>query len=170
MLLMNSFVPFTIRTEILSELHPKGTGMVDRVTCQVSTAKANASNGELHEGYKPYSAYKPSGDQWLGDIPRHWEILRLKHVSTRYGLYGANVPASFYVADGVRFVRTTDISDYGQLTSDGVFVPGELVQDYVLDDGDILLSRSGTVGRSFLYKQDLHGPCAYARIPCSVCP
>ena len=136
--------------------------MVERVSCPVSTTKSKASKGELQEGYKSYSAYKPSGNEWLGDIPRHWEVLRLKHLSTRYGLYGANVPGSSYVADGVRFIRTTDITEYGQLKGEGILVPAELVQDYVLEDGDILLSRSGTVGRSFLYKQDHHGPCAYA--------
>ena len=27
---------------------------------------------------KPYQAYKPSGVEWLGDVPAHWEIGRLK--------------------------------------------------------------------------------------------
>ena len=27
---------------------------------------------------KPYQAYKPSGVEWLGDVPGHWEIGRLK--------------------------------------------------------------------------------------------
>jgi type I restriction enzyme S subunit len=31
--------------------------------------------------WKPYPAYKPSGVEWLGEIPAHWEVRRLKHVS-----------------------------------------------------------------------------------------
>lgn len=27
---------------------------------------------------KPYSKYKPSGVEWLGDVPEHWEVKRLK--------------------------------------------------------------------------------------------
>ena len=27
---------------------------------------------------EPYSAYKPSGIPWLGDVPDHWETRRLK--------------------------------------------------------------------------------------------
>ena len=27
---------------------------------------------------KPYPAYKPSGVEWLGDVPEHWEVRRLK--------------------------------------------------------------------------------------------
>ena len=29
----------------------------------------------------PYLAYKPSGVEWLGDVPVHWEVLRLKHAA-----------------------------------------------------------------------------------------
>ena len=28
--------------------------------------------------WKPYPAYKDSGVEWLGEIPEHWEVMRLK--------------------------------------------------------------------------------------------
>ena len=31
---------------------------------------------------KPYPAYKPSGVEWLGEIPAHWEMKRLKYLAT----------------------------------------------------------------------------------------
>ena len=31
--------------------------------------------------YKPYSSYKPSSVEWLGDIPKHWQLQRLKFVA-----------------------------------------------------------------------------------------
>lgn len=30
---------------------------------------------------KPYPAYKPSGVQWLGDVPAHWEVKRLSFLA-----------------------------------------------------------------------------------------
>ncbi len=30
---------------------------------------------------KPYPAYKPSGVKWLGDVPEHWEVMRLRNVA-----------------------------------------------------------------------------------------
>ena len=30
----------------------------------------------------PYPAYKPSGVPWLGEVPEHWEVARLKGVGT----------------------------------------------------------------------------------------
>jgi type I restriction enzyme S subunit len=32
--------------------------------------------------YKPYPAYKDSGVEWLGEIPAHWEVKRLKYVAS----------------------------------------------------------------------------------------
>ena len=39
---------------------------------------------------KPYPAYKPSGIDWLGDIPAHWDVRRLKDVGQLQG--GAGFP------------------------------------------------------------------------------
>ena len=29
---------------------------------------------------QPYPAYKPSGVEWLGNVPEHWEVRRMKHL------------------------------------------------------------------------------------------
>ena len=111
---------------------------------------------------RSYSRYTNTGVPWLADVPAHWQVRRLKTLCTSSALYGANVAATSYTTKGVRFLRTTDITEDGQLRSEGVFVPEELVQDYVLADDDLLLSRSGTIGRSLLYSCRDHGRCAYA--------
>ena len=110
-----------------------------------------------------YPEYKSSGVAWLGDLPSHWKPKRFKFACSRSALYGANESAESYSLDGIRFLRTTDIDDSGSLVDDGaVYLPEELVQDYLLSDGDILISRSGTLGRALHYQRDVHGPCAYA--------
>ncbi len=114
------------------------------------------------KGLNPNAKMKDSGIEWIGEVPAHWEVKRIKHVCSRSGLYGANIAATHYRETGIRFLRTTDITDDGKIRKEGVFLPEELVRDYILNDGDILLSRSGTVGRSFLYQSKLHGPCSYA--------
>jgi len=111
---------------------------------------------------KPYPTYKDSGVEWLGKVPEHWEVRRLKQICTRSAIYGANVPAEQYSNTGTRFIRTTDITESGELKKSGVFLPTELVKDYLLENGDLLLSRSGTIGRSFLFDENRHGQCAYA--------
>jgi type I restriction enzyme S subunit len=32
--------------------------------------------------YQKYDAYKDSGVQWLGEIPKDWEVVRFKDICT----------------------------------------------------------------------------------------
>lgn len=34
---------------------------------------------------KPYPHYKPSGVAWLGDVPGHWEVEKIKHLAALVG-------------------------------------------------------------------------------------
>lgn len=98
---------------------------------------------------------------WFGDIPSDWRRIPLKHLCKRLSLYGANISANEYTDSGVRFIRTTDIREDGSLAGAGVFIPDDLVADYMLSDGDFLISRSGTVGLAYVYSKT-DGPCSYA--------
>ena len=113
-------------------------------------------------GLDPNVRLKPSVVEWLGEIPELWEVRKLKQVCSQHAQYGANIPASEYTTSGLRFLRTTDITEKGHLTGEGVYIPIYLSPEHILKDGDILLSRSGTIGRSFQYQSDKHGPCSYA--------
>ncbi len=43
--------------------------------------------------YKPYPAYKDSGVEWIGQIPEHWEIARIKHHASIRTERRSDVPA-----------------------------------------------------------------------------
>lgn len=94
----------------------------------------------------------------------NYPLVPLKRLVQQPGQYGANVSADKYALEGVRFLRTTDLTDDGKLdlTVEPKYLAKELVVDYQLNDGDILFSRSGTVGRAFLYVRDEHPPSAFA--------
>jgi len=113
---------------------------------------------------KPYPKYKPSSVKWIGDIPDHWEVKKLKYICSESSVYGANIKSEEYILDGMRFLRTTDITDEGELISEenAVYVSSESAKGYILDNGDILFSRSGTLGRCLLFNKDRFGECAYA--------
>lgn len=117
----------------------------------------------LSRQWKPYPSYERSGEEWLDDIPEHWDVIKLKHICWRVANYGANESSDKYAQDGIRFLRTTDIDEAGCLTPENaVFMDKSVIGDYLLDEGDILLSRSGTIGRSFLYSKHEHGDCSFA--------
>ena len=48
-------------------------------------------------GLDPSVLLKPSGIPWLGDIPQHWEVRRLKHISPRIGVGLVINPSSYFV-------------------------------------------------------------------------
>ncbi len=61
------------------------------------------------KGLDPNAPMKDSGIEWLGEIPAHWVIKRLKHISPRIGV-GLVINPSTYVKDeGVPFLFGGDI-------------------------------------------------------------
>lgn len=81
-----------------------------------------------------------------------WTETRLKFMCQDSGQYGLNIAADHYAASGTRLIRTSDITADGALTpqEDGVYVDLELDERHRIQRGDILLSRSGTLGRALL--------------------
>lgn len=113
--------------------------------------------------FEPYPAYNDSGLEWLGEIPAHWGARRLKFIVVAPLKYGANEVADLDDPDLPRYVRITDIDESGGLRGETFrSLPTEVAQEYLLDEGDLLLARSGaTVGKTFLYRRSW-GQCAYA--------
>lgn len=113
--------------------------------------------------FKPYEQYKPSGVEWLGEVPEHWKVKRLKYVLREPLKYGANESAELDDRELPRYVRITDIGEQDSLRAETFrSLPIEVARPYLLHDGDILFARSGaTSGKTILYKM-AWGPCAYA--------
>jgi len=85
---------------------------------------------------------------------------RLKLICAEPLKYGANAAAQYDDPDWPRFVRISDISESGQLKNDTYrSLSPEIAEDYLLEEGDILLARSGSIGRSFIYKPEWGEAC-----------
>ena len=87
-------------------------------------------------------------------------VRRLRFVCEEPLKYGANAAAQYDNPKWPRFVRITDITESGELKDDTFrSLPPEVAKDYLLREGDILLARSGSVGRSFIYKAEWGEAC-----------
>ncbi|MGI9949474.1 restriction endonuclease subunit S [Vibrio hyugaensis] len=115
------------------------------------------------KGLTPDAPMKDSGVEWLGEVPEHWRVSKLKYLVTEPLLYGANEAALDTDRSNPRFIRITDVKADGTLKSDTFrSLPLSIAQPYMLNDGDILLARSGgTVGKSFIYNKTW-GKCCFA--------
>ena len=113
--------------------------------------------------YARYPEYKDSGVPWLGEIPSHWLIKRLKFVLTENLKYGSNEASDSDDRTEPRYIRITDIKPNGNLKDD-IFqaLTLEKSREYLLKDSDILLARSGSIGRSFLYIEERDGIACHA--------
>ncbi len=98
---------------------------------------------------------KDSGILWLGEIPEHWKVKKLKYVIEGKLKYGANEAAIFEDPKEPRYIRITDFDAEGKLRRDTFkSLPYDLAKEYLLDEGDILFARSGaTVGKTFQFKK-----------------
>ncbi|WP_345235818.1 restriction endonuclease subunit S [Hymenobacter saemangeumensis] len=115
------------------------------------------------QGLNADAPRRATGLPWLGEVPAHWEVVRLKYLAQGPLDYGANEAADEDNPDFPRFIRITDIDEDGNLRSDTfASLAPELAEPYLLSDGDILLARSGaTVGKTFIYRASM-GPACFA--------
>ena len=94
-------------------------------------------------------------------VPDGWRLVRLGEISAPPE-YGAAAPARPYDPGLPRYVRITDITDDGRLRPDDArSADPSKVDSYNLEVGDLLFARSGSVGRTYLYRPE-DGPCVFA--------
>ena len=90
-------------------------------------------------------AMRDSGIEWLGKIPAHWEVKRLKHVgSAKIGLTYS--PANIVDEnDGMIVLRASNIQNGKIVYADNVFVNSKIPSQLILHKGDVLIcSRNGS--------------------------
>lgn len=97
------------------------------------------------KGLSPAVPMKDSGIEWLGQIPAHWEVKRLKFIGeTILGL----TYSPFDVVnegEGRLVLRSSNVQNGKIVWGDNVFVKTDVPEDLVVRSGDILIcSRNGS--------------------------
>ncbi|MDY0253452.1 MAG: restriction endonuclease subunit S [Tenuifilaceae bacterium] len=101
---------------------------------------------------KKYEKYKHSGIEWIGEIPEHWGIARLKFVGQ--SIIGITYSPDDVVNEdeGILVLRSSNIQEGKLAFDDCVFVSKEINKKHIVKNGDILLcARNGSahlVGKS----------------------
>ncbi|MFH1081061.1 MAG: restriction endonuclease subunit S [Pseudomonadota bacterium] len=105
--------------------------------------------------------FRDSGIPWLGEIPDHWRIIRLKHFAAIY--YGLSQPPEYRSA-GSAFIRATNVKR-GELTAIGLVFVDEADLPFSrivrLKTDDIIVVRSGAyTGDSAIVTEKWEGAIA----------
>lgn len=120
-----------------------------------TTSNARSHGLGVVSSIRPYPSYKPSGVEWLGELPAHWEVKRLKFCIQ--DLIAGGTPASGNQAywsqetGGIPWVVIADMtsqrvihSTQGRLTKEGVIA----ARLHVLPVGTLLYSIYASLGKT----------------------
>lgn len=108
-------------------------------------------------GYDPYPHRKPSQIDWLGDVPSHWNVIRIKHLTpVKRGASPRPIddPKYFDGEGEFAWVRIADVSAserYLETTTQRLSEVGENLS-VKRWPGDLFLSIAGTVGKPIITK------------------
>lgn len=102
---------------------------------------------------------RDSGVEWLGEVPEHWGISRLKQITTNptSGPYGSSLTKAMYTQEGIRVygqqqVIASDFAIGDYYISTRKF---EEMSRYEVFADDILITVMGTIGRVAVVPKDI---------------
>ncbi len=157
-------VPAQAEQEAIAAYLDERCGDIDKVVATqekrielLKELKQSEITKAVTRGLNPNVAMKDSGVEWIGMVPEHWEVKRIKYTGS-FG-NGLTYSPKDVCDDGVLVIRSSNIQG-GMLTlSDNVFVkvaPKELM----VEKGDIIIcSRNGSaalVGKSCYINNDIN--------------
>lgn len=113
------------------------------------------------KGLNPSVPMKDSGVEWLGEIPAHWDVKRLWHLtpSNRQIMYGIVLPGP-NVDDGVPIVKGGDVSPERLRLNQLNRTTFEIESAYVrsrLKGGDLVYAIRGSIGEVAMVPDELDG-------------
>jgi type I restriction enzyme S subunit len=97
-----------------------------------------AGEKALSGKYAAYPEYKESGVQWLGEIPKQWELKRIKETASLINGYPFD-SKQFEAGKGMPLVRIRDI----KVSKTEVGFTGDVPPESLIDNGDVLVGMDG---------------------------
>lgn len=111
---------------------------------------------------KSYAEYKESGVEWLGDMPGHWGVRRLKGVvdQSRPITYGI-VQCGEHIPDGIPYVRPVDMKEDGSVSIDKLKRTSRAIaasyRRSEVRGGDVVVSIGPSFGKVMIIPNGLTG-------------
>lgn len=112
-------------------------------------------------GLDPSAPMKPSGIEWMGDIPANWQARRVKAVVQRLNVGVVIEPSKYFDDNGtVPFLRGVNIKADGFDLSDLRYITTQsnaLLKKSIVHTGDIVVVRDGAPGTALVIPPQLDG-------------
>jgi len=111
------------------------------------------------KGLNPNVKIKDSGIEWIGDIPEHWDVKKVKHITSYIG--SGKTPrggSEVYPEHGVLFLRSQNIYPDGLWLKEKIFIDEEMdheMKNTRVKRQDVLLNITGaSIGRASIVPDD----------------
>ena len=133
---------------------------IDNGELRIDNGKREDKNCQF--SIKNYPLYKDSAIEWIGEVPEHWQLKRLKDIGTSIiGITYAPEDALGDKTSGLLVLRSSNIQN-GQLSlSDTVYVNKKVNPRQIVKKGDILIcSRNGSralIGKNICIDEKTEG-------------
>ena len=111
--------------------------------------------------YQKYAEYKDSGLEWLGEIPSHWKVKKLKYLGE--AIIGLTYSPDDVVdeSEGTLVLRSSNIQNKKLAFEDNVYVRKEIPEKLRTQKNDILIcARNGSralIGKNALIDESAEG-------------
>ena len=123
--------------------------------------KQSIITNAVTKGLNPDVKMKDSGIEWIGEVPEHWEICKIKHIGKihgRVGYRGYTTADLVQEGEGALTIGgkhiskcTLDLSDAEYISWSKYYESPEIM----VTKGDILIAQRGSLGKSALIKEDI---------------
>ncbi|MHC9088014.1 restriction endonuclease subunit S [Tenacibaculum sp. IMCC1] len=112
-------------------------------------------NETVTKGLDKTVKLKDSGVNWIGEIPEHWEVKRLKDLSNFINGFAFN--SKEYIDSGIPIIRISNISNDINFEEckyvDSSYL--KLAKDSLIKVNDILVAMTGaTIGKNAIYREE----------------
>jgi len=124
----------------------------EKMLALLEEKRAALINRAVTRGLNPDVPLKPSGLDWLGEIPVHWEVRQVRFLcpSLQTGPFGSQLHAEEYVDNGVPVINPAHLKDNRITPDNGISVDEDTASRlsvHKLEEGDVVFGRRGELGR-----------------------
>jgi len=159
-------IPSPVVQDKIADFLDKKTSQIDALITKkermielLKEERAAVINQAVTKGLDHKAGMKESGISWLGEIPVHWELKKLKYLSKKMGSgITPSGGASVYLTKGIPILRSQNIHFDGLRMDDVAYISDDMHKAMSATRvllGDVLLNITGaSIGRCNYWRED----------------
>jgi type I restriction enzyme S subunit len=143
-----------------------------KIDCLIANKKSQAKklkelrqieiNNAVTKGLNPNAEMKDSGIDWLGEIPRHWQVKKVKQLlkpqknAIKTGPFGSDLKFEDLVEQGIKVYNQRSVLDNDWGSGEGYITKEKYksLDTCTIFPGDIVLTTRGTIGKAAIFPKD----------------